>query len=273
MEGALALIEIAGRMYDSAEVIRARIEELDAEYPGQTFPDEAREEWNELNRVLDEFKAREDRIRELARDPRNIESGGELGSPHIARDHDAGLRTIERYRNDLSAEAGDRLEELVRRRDPSGIDARYLGAVGDPAYNSAFGKMLMDPTHGHLRFTSREIGAVQAVNAVEIERGLVSGVGAQGGFAIPFTLDPSVILTSSGALNPIRRVARSITIATREWKGVSSAGVTASYDAEASEVSDDTPTLAQPTSRPRWGVPSFPSRSRSGWTGAASRAS
>ena len=34
---------------------------------------------------------------------------------------------------------------------------------------------------------------------------------------------------------------------TDQWKGVSSAGVTASYDAEAAEVSDDTPTLAQPT--------------------------
>jgi predicted phage gp36 major capsid-like protein len=65
--------------------------------------------------------------------------------------------------------------------------------------------------------------------------------------AIPFTLDPSILLTSNGALNPIREVARVIQIATREWKGVSSAGVTASYDAEASEVSDDTPTLAQPT--------------------------
>jgi hypothetical protein len=39
-------------------------------------------------------------------------------------------------------------------------------------------------------------------------------------------------------------VASVITIATREWKGVSSAGVTASYDAEAAEVSDDSPRLA-----------------------------
>ena len=55
------------------------------------------------------------------------------------------------------------------------------------------------------------------------------------------------MLTSNGALNPIREVARVFTITTDKWKGVSSAGVTASYDAEASEVSDDTPTLAQPT--------------------------
>jgi HK97 family phage major capsid protein len=107
--------------------------------------------------------------------------------------------------------------------------------------------MLADPAQGHLRFSGDEVEAVRRVTAVESERGLLSGVGAQGGFAIPFTLDPSVMLTSSGALNPIRSVASVITVATREWKGVSSAGVTASYDAEASEVSDDTPTLAQPT--------------------------
>jgi HK97 family phage major capsid protein len=38
-----------------------------------------------------------------------------------------------------------------------------------------------------------------------------------------------------------------VTITTDEWKGVSSAGVTWSYDAEASETSDDSPTLAQPS--------------------------
>jgi predicted phage gp36 major capsid-like protein len=54
-------------------------------------------------------------------------------------------------------------------------------------------------------------------------------------------------LSSAGAINPIRQVARVIQITTREWKGVSSEGITASDDAEAAEVSDDSPTLAQPT--------------------------
>src|SRR5262249_29476992 len=77
-------------------------------------------------------------------------------------------------------------------------------------------------------------------------RGMTIGTGSAGGFALPFSLDPSVMLTSNGALNPIRQVARVFTIPTDQWKGVSSAGVTASYDPEASEVSDDSPTLAQP---------------------------
>ena len=42
--------------------------------------------------------------------------------------------------------------------------------------------------------------------------------------------------------------------ATSEWKGVSSAGVTASWDPEATEVSDDSPTLAQPVARAEKGA-------------------
>ena len=48
----------------------------------------------------------------------------------------------------------------------------------------------------------------------------------------------------------MRDIARVVTIATDKWHGVSFAGVTASWDAEAEEVSDDAPTLAQPTVTP-----------------------
>jgi HK97 family phage major capsid protein len=63
---------------------------------------------------------------------------------------------------------------------------------------------------------------------------------------MPFTLDPTLIDINAGAANPIRRLARVRTTMTDNWQGVTSAGVVASWDAEASEVSDDTPTLAQP---------------------------
>jgi HK97 family phage major capsid protein len=106
--------------------------------------------------------------------------------------------------------------------------------------------MLQDPTMGHLRFTPAEVAAVQTASAVDAERAM-STTGSAGGFAIPFTLDPSVMLTSSGALNPVRQIATVFTISTHDWKGVSSAGVTASYVAEAVEATDASPTLAQPT--------------------------
>jgi HK97 family phage major capsid protein len=87
---------------------------------------------------------------------------------------------------------------------------------------------------------------VRRVSAVEAERALSTGTGSAGGFAIPYTLDPSIIMSGNGALNPIRPISRVITISTHDWKGVSSDGVTAAYVPEATEATDASPVLAQP---------------------------
>jgi HK97 family phage major capsid protein len=205
----------------------------------------------ELDR-LDKGKADFEAMARLAASGEvRIERGSDTGpgyDPTLARqDQTSALRTINQYNNVLRSDAADTLDDLVRHRDPTGIDSRYLAAVGDPHYNAAVGKLLSDPQTGHLRFSPQEVEAVRRVSAVMYERGMTEGTGSAGGFAIPFSLDPSVLLTSNGALNPIRTVATVITIGTREWKGVSSVGVVASYDAEAAEVSDDSPVLAQPT--------------------------
>ena len=165
------------------------------------------------------------------------------------RPRSAALRTLERHvhSGEMRTEAAETMEALVRHpQDVLGLTARYLEAVGDPDYYRAFGKLFDDPRTGHLRFSREETAAVQKVAQAEQMRGLVTGTGSAGGFALPIVIDPSIMLTSSGALNPIRQRARVISISTTEWRGVSSAGVTASYDPEASEVSDDTPTLSQP---------------------------
>lgn len=166
------------------------------------------------------------------------------------RDRDSGLRTIEAHTRDgrLESDAAGRLEGVLRRGDDSGLTARYLEAVGDPHYSTAFGKLLADPTSGHLRHTREETAAFQRVVAVQAEeRAMSVGTTTAGGFAIPFALDPTIILSGSGARNPIRDVARVETVGTDVWKGVSSDGVTAAFAAEATEASDNTPTLAQPS--------------------------
>jgi HK97 family phage major capsid protein len=68
-----------------------------------------------------------------------------------------------------------------------------------------------------------------------------------GGYLVPFQLDPSVIITANGSFNQVRQIARKVIATGDVWNGVSSAGVTGSWDSEAVEVSDDAPTLAQPT--------------------------
>lgn len=72
------------------------------------------------------------------------------------------------------------------------------------------------------------------------------GVGASGGFAVPFALDPTILLTSGGAVSPIRELARVEQIVTDSWRGVTSEGVTATYAPELTEVGDNSPTLGQP---------------------------
>lgn len=70
---------------------------------------------------------------------------------------------------------------------------------------------------------------------------------AAGGFAVPMPIDPTLIQLGDGAAAGIRGVARVEPITVDVWRGLSSTEVVASYDAEAAEVSDDTPTWAQPT--------------------------
>jgi HK97 family phage major capsid protein len=73
------------------------------------------------------------------------------------------------------------------------------------------------------------------------------GSGGAGGFAVPYTLDPTVIPTSNLSVNPFRRICRTEQITGLQWNGVTSAGVSAAYAAEATEASDNSPTLLQPT--------------------------
>jgi HK97 family phage major capsid protein len=69
---------------------------------------------------------------------------------------------------------------------------------------------------------------------------------SSGGFLVPFQLDPTVIITSAGSRNDIRQAARQVVATGDMWHGVSSAAVQWSWDAEASEVSDDSTAFAQP---------------------------
>jgi HK97 family phage major capsid protein len=72
---------------------------------------------------------------------------------------------------------------------------------------------------------------------------------ANGKFLLPTHLDPTIILTSAMSTNEIRKIARVVTLTEGQpaWNGVTSAGVTASWDGELVEVSDDSPTLGQPS--------------------------
>lgn len=146
-------------------------------------------------------------------------------------------RAIERVEH-LTDEQRQRATEILERAEArDGRLSRHLLVTGRPAYRSAFQKVLAGESYA---LTAEEQRAVQEVRASSL-------TDAAGGFAVPFTLDPTLITTDDGSVNPFRTIGRVVQITTDTWNGVSTAGITASYDAEATEVSDDAPTLAQPS--------------------------
>jgi HK97 family phage major capsid protein len=81
------------------------------------------------------------------------------------------------------------------------------------------------------------------------ERAAVAvGTNTQGGYLTPTHLDPTLMLTNAGSSNVMRQHAKVVTLTEGSvWHGVTTAGVTASWDGELVEVSDDSPTLAAAT--------------------------
>src|SRR5262249_29368284 len=105
-------------------------------------------------------------------------------------------------------------------------------------------------THGQqapMFMTDAERGALIESWSLQKERAQ-SETSGSGGYAIPVFIDPSIIVTNQGATNPFMQIAHVVDVNTNAWKGVSSAGVSWSFDSEAAEVSDDSLTsIAQPS--------------------------
>lgn len=153
---------------------------------------------------------------------------------------DRALRAIEGWQRSIPPEWRESAEHLVESAPDSPRDrmvADHILRCGSPAYVRAFMKYLSNPN---------------AINTLpEAERAALNeGTTTQGGFLVPPFLDPTIILTNTGVTNPFRSVATVKSIMTQTWKGVTSAGVTAEWTAEATEMTDASPTFAQPTITP-----------------------
>jgi HK97 family phage major capsid protein len=79
----------------------------------------------------------------------------------------------------------------------------------------------------------------------------MSTTAGNGGYLIPFALDPTINLSNSGSINPFRSIARVETLSNSNiWHGITSAGVTAEWTAEAAEFADASPQFTQPSVTP-----------------------
>jgi HK97 family phage major capsid protein len=154
---------------------------------------------------------------------------------------DAALKIVEKDGKGLAARQLDHVDRLLNTRNGNtdgGEIAKRLVLTETDAYRSAFVKGV---TQAAPAYTAEEAAAINEFRAAALSPD------SAGGFGVPVLIDPTIILTSGAADAPILNLARIVTVTTDAWKGVSSAGVSWSYDAEASEVSDDAPTLAQPS--------------------------
>jgi HK97 family phage major capsid protein len=120
--------------------------------------------------------------------------------------------------------------------------ARRILVTENEHYREAWMKLVTQPQAVGL-LSDDERNAMRAY--VEY-RAASEGTTTAGGFGVPVFIDPSIIMTAQGSGNPFLQIAKQVDVNTNAWKGVSSAGVTWSFDTEASAVSDDSPTLAQP---------------------------
>jgi len=252
--------------------IDERIAELDADFAGTRMSDQAREEWNQLNAERDEqvqtvaeMRARRERLREVAGQPSATERARDAAPAFVRRRGDdiyderavrSASSSDEEYRTKLTDNAKRAIERasfpsalgqsrerttehvmdlLERADDKFGSFAKRILATGSPVYDRAFGKAVMDGLH---TLTGEE------------QRAMALSPTSAGGFAVPFQLDPTVILTSDGSTSPLRQIARVEQITSKTWQGITSSGVTVSRSGEAIEAGDNDFAIGQPEVSP-----------------------
>lgn len=234
---------------------------------------------------LAERQGRLDAIRAKALDARNTENGDGAGTaylggtgPYVKKQADPfegnllrlpAEEVVTRARNLLDNEkrvyvsdaSRTRLHDWVQRTvddedaDPDfGFDGSYVARrmliTERPVYRSAFRKYVAgQDTLGMSAEEQTAISDFQRFERHEVRRAASENTTTAGGFGIPVLIDPSIIITSGAADVPLLRVCRIENVTNNLWQGVSSAGMSWSYTTEGTEVSDNAPTLAQPTVR------------------------
>jgi len=247
------------------EQIGVRLTEIHREHPVGVMPDEAKQEWDDLKaertQVETDIKATEERhafIAEMAKENGHSVAVEETtGRSRSTRGNiPANVFDITEYRS--YARSVDELPELYRQgamRVVEGLVFQHPDA--DRAKVQAhLERLMLSDNEGRLAqrilLTANPVyqrgwWKKMAGSGLTQEEERVLAIGSQGGnYPVPIVLDPTVILTHDGVVNPIRDIARVETITGNTWNGVASTGVTAAYAAESTEATDNSPTLSQP---------------------------
>lgn len=258
-----------------ADVIRARMAEIrtgldevekidEPTDEDATRSDDLLAEWDELAEELKPLEERETRLKAVAErslplganreagshfggelvqrtasDPyRNLDLGAlRSGAIPVADVRARALSVLERdAKFELEHDSAEHVTRMIGRESrqragqysvgedevPGGLAAHVL-LTGSKEYEDAF--------YGYLRRPGN------------VQRAAMSLTPANGGYLVPYTLDPSIILTNNSSANPFRRLAEGKTTSTNDWNGVTSAGVNAAWLAEGTEAADSSPTV------------------------------
>jgi len=196
--------------------------------------------WNarrgpELKRTVDPWDTQtyEELKRTVYQGPERVNFDVE---PVISRALAAVEDTSARHTRYVDDKARERLVELIEADNVHApLIARHVLLTSSPQYHQAFREYV------------QSVGNISS----DLLRTAMSLTAANGGALVPVFLDPTIVLTNAGITGPIRSISTIKTIATKEWDGVTSAGVTASWTAEGAETADATPTYVQPTITPK----------------------
>ena len=248
--------------------ISARLTEINTESGVDVLPEATQNEWDALSEERDihtkaiaayesrmavlktassnpqsveRVEHRATRTAATSRVPANIydqtEYRGLSSSPEQERQalKDGAKRAIEiaTFGHEKADENENKVElEKLLSQDESGDFARHILGTGNPIYVRAIAKKFAGKF-----LTSEEERAIATV-----------GTTTTGGYNVPFTLDPTLILTSDGSVNPLRQMARvERLVQGNTWKGVTTAGVTISRGpAELQPVTPTEVTFGQP---------------------------
>jgi HK97 family phage major capsid protein len=264
----------------SQEDYRARIAELeeerktlDADSAGRRFSQEEKDRWNDLSAELEEasstLKELEQRAAQIAAaagDEKRTEDGAhfQVRRPNAPTDI-WDLSTLTRSWDDPAVEKRELHDRAMRAIDGASYPhpdldddvarAHVEKIMGDPEMASYEGgdlhsqriarHVLATGSPGYKRaFTKYLAGAPRTAEDEGYLHRSMSLSGASGGVAVPFVLDPTLLPSYNGAVNPYRNIADVRTITVDEWRGVTSAGITAAFQAEAAATTDASPTLA-----------------------------
>jgi HK97 family phage major capsid protein len=264
MEQKHTLEELRGHLAE----VKTEIKELAAEYDGLDFGQDATEKFEALKEERSKteaaIKGREDRLayletlegrdanRETEPKPAySFQTRKRTNVPDNPLDLDE-YRTRNNSIDDIQQAYRDGAKLVMERHFNPKHPAATKETMQDDVEklinldNEVALRMISTSSRGYAKEFETYVKTQGRVVGKEMERA-ASLTTTAGGFAVPVELDTTLMITNAGAINPIRQVARVRQTNRNTVEFINTTGITAGFAPEATEASDNTPILAQPT--------------------------